>query len=56
MKQKRTTEPRSEYIMVRTDPKTKKELQEIAEKKGWSLSLVGHTALQEWLRTQAEGK
>jgi len=56
MKQKRTTEPRSEYIMIRTDPETKQELQEIAEKKGWSLSLVGYVALQEWLRIQAKEK
>lgn len=50
----RTIEPRSEYIKINTNPETKRRLQEIAQARGWSLSLLCHEILQTWLRLDDE--
>lgn len=46
MKEVRKTvvEPRSEYVMVRTTKQIKERLQALADKRGLSLSLIGHLA------------
>jgi hypothetical protein len=53
MSTKRTIEPRSEYIKLNTDTETKQRLQEIAEARGWSLSLLCHEILQTWLNEKS---
>jgi len=57
MTARRTTEPlRSEYIKVNTDTETKERLQIIANERGWSLSLLCHTILSEWVESEVENK
>ena len=54
MSARRTTQPRrSEYIKVNTDPKTKEQLQIIADERGWSLSLLSHEILKAWLEDKS---
>jgi len=52
MKEARKTvvEPRSEYVMVRTTKELKSRLQALADRRGLSLSLVGHLAFEAGLR------
>ena len=56
MKEARKTvvEPRSEYVMVRTTRRLKKRLQTLADRRGLSLSLVGHLAFEVGLQAMEE--
>jgi hypothetical protein len=52
---KRTTDPRDSRILINTTPQIKEHLEAIARGCGWSLSLLCHEVLQEWLEQQEAG-
>lgn len=53
MKPRKTVvSPRSEYIMVRTTKKLKKQLEALAAERSLSLSLVGHLAFLEYVKAE----
>lgn len=47
---------KTEFISVRTDAETKAVLQEVADKKKWSISLLVDDIIQQWLEENKQNK